>query len=326
MNITIDGRWNGDTGIGRLYREITSRTPEDVNLHIINSGFPLGHPFSPFHLGKELKASLGDVFYSPSFMPPLKSKIPFVITIHDLNHLYYYSRFHKLYLKYIIAYLGSKSKKIITVSNYTKTEIVNKLKIDARQIDVVYNGIDDSFKSNKEALSLGRPFFLYIGNRRSYKNITRMLHAFSNANIPRDYILALSGVIDDELAKEINLLGIRERVKFLGHITELDLPMVYKGAYALLFVSLMEGFGLPVIEAMASGTPVITSNITSMPEIAGDAALLVNPLDVKTISNAIEEIINSKELYQNKAILGLERSLAFNWDDCARQTWDAILK
>ncbi|MDN3582815.1 glycosyltransferase family 4 protein [Mucilaginibacter flavus] len=325
MNVLADGRWAGDTGIGRLYKEIIDRKPTSVQMQTLNLDLKLGHLLSPWYLGKKINESNAEIFYSPSFMPPWQSKIPFVITIHDLNHLYYYTLFHKIYLKHLIANLAGKSKKIITVSNYTKNEMVEVLKIDPNKIEVIYNGIDSSFASNKEIYSLNRPYFLYVGNRRKYKNILRMLQGFSKAKISKEYLFVLSGDIDDQLKKVIESLGLQNRVKFLGFIKEEQLPSIYKGAYALLFVSLMEGFGLPVIESMASGTPVITSNITSMPEIAGADALLVNPIEIDSIANAIEQLVNDKKLHHELSKTGRKRAQQFNWNITAKKTWDTIM-
>ena len=326
MKVIADGRWLGNTGIGRVYKEVIKRKPDHVNLDVIEGDFPLGHPGGPLFLSRQIIKSDAEIFYSPSFMPPLSSSIPFVITIHDLNHIYYYSLFHKIYLKYVIRNLADKAKKIITVSEFTKDEIVNKLTIKAEKIEVIYNGIDESFHQNRESLVLERPYFLYIGNRRSYKNINRMLKAFAVASISRDYLLAFSGEPDDLLRKEIEMLNISNRIKFFGNIDDRDLPSIYKGATALLFVSLMEGFGLPVLEAMASGTPVITSNITSLPEIAGSAAILVNPNDIKDISIAIERIVTDTALRSSLINLGFAQAKNFSWDKAAKQTWDIILK
>ncbi|TFF35519.1 glycosyltransferase family 4 protein [Mucilaginibacter psychrotolerans] len=326
MNVFADGRWAGDTGIGRLYKEVISRTPESINLSVLESDFKLGHPLSPWYLGKQVEQNNSDVFYSPSYMPPWHSAIPFVITIHDLNHLYYYTRFHKLYLKHFIAYLATRAKKVITVSNYTKAEIVKALKLNPGKIEVVYNGVEPVFAANTESLNFGRPYFFYIGNRRGYKNIHRMLAAFAAARIPTDYIIALSGNTDGEIEAAITSLSLNERVKFLGNISEAELPSVYKGAYGLLFVSLMEGFGLPVIEAMASGTPVITSNITSLPEVAGNAALLVNPLETASIATAIEQLVDDSGLHTQLSAAGRRQAGKFCWENTARQTWDIILK
>jgi glycosyltransferase involved in cell wall biosynthesis len=327
MNVFVDGRWGGNTGIGRVYKEVISRKPDNVNLNILNTNFGLGNPLGPIHLAKEIYKTKGnDVFYSPSFMPPLTSNIPFVTTLHDVNHLYYYSIFHKLYLKHVIRYLSLKAKKIITVSNYSKQEIVEQLSIPADQIEVIYNGLDNSFALNNQRASFNRPYFFYIGNRRKFKNVIKMMQAFSKAAIPDDFILVLSGNIDAQLTIEINLLGIADRIKFLGDISNEDLPAIYKGAHALLFVPLREGFGLPIIEAMASGTPVITSNVSSLPEVAGGAALLVDPLDIDSIADGIEQLVYKKELQAKLIELGQQRSIIFNWNDTAAQTWDVIMK
>jgi glycosyltransferase involved in cell wall biosynthesis len=325
MKILIDNRWEGNTGIGRLLKEVLKRKPTDIKTDFVRNKYSLGHPITPLYLGNQVKLSGADVFYSPSFMPPVFVTKPFIITIHDLNHLYYYSQFHKFYLKYVIAQIAKNAKAVITVSHYTKNEIIKNLHIRPDKIHVVHNGVDENFFLNTEKYQINRPYFLYIGNRRTYKNIPRMLQAFAEADISKDYLLVMSGVIDDGLRKLIIQLNIKDRVVFLGEISEEELPKIYKGAFAVLFVSLMEGFGLPVIEAMASGVPVITSNITSLPEIAGNAAILVNPLSVSDISNNIEKLVKSKDLYFELNRAGLVRSRFFNWENTGNNTWRIII-
>jgi glycosyltransferase involved in cell wall biosynthesis len=325
QKILIDGRWDGDTGIGRLYREVMQRTPEHIARQYVTSNMRLGHPLTPLMLSRAIIKSSADVFYSPSFMPPLYSGIPFVCTIHDLMHLYYYSSFHRWYYKYVIARLAGKAKKIITVSHYSKRQLVELLGIDDARIAVVYNGVDARFSLNNERAQLGAPYFLYVGNRRPYKNVPAMLQAFSSACIPDDFIFALSGEPDKDLGQLIRQLGIAHRVRFLGFIPEHDLPKYYKGAYATLFVSKMEGFGLPLLESMASGTPVLTSSVSSMPELAGGAALCVDPHSVEAIRVGMEKLVDDKQLYQQCAQRGLERALPFTWDTTAQQTWSVVL-
>jgi glycosyltransferase involved in cell wall biosynthesis len=324
MNVYIDGRWEGNTGIGRVLKEVVKAKPENVEVNLLNTLFKLGDPLSPLYISKEILRSKCDVFYSPSYMPPIYSPIPFIVTIHDLNHLYFYSKFHKFYLKYIISFLSSNAKKIITVSEYTKKELIDKLRISAQSIEVVYNGIDNSFRSNNDVILLDRPYFFYVGNKRNYKNVIRMLQAFERAKISSDFLLLLSGTSNAELDFEINKLNICSRIRFAGNISDEDLPKFYKGAYALLFVSLMEGFGLPIIEAMSAGTPVITSNITSLPEIAGDAALLVDPFNVNVIAEAIERIVFEDDLRKGLVELGYERSKIFTWERCTENIWNII--
>ncbi|TWR31180.1 glycosyltransferase family 4 protein [Mucilaginibacter pallidiroseus] len=322
--VLIDNRWGGNTGIGRLLREIKQRTPAGVQTKLIDEKFDLGSPLTPLFLKRKVNSSGADIFYSPSFMPPLQSTVPFIITIHDLNHLYFYTKFHKLYLKYAIAYIAKKSKRIITVSEYTKGELVDKLGLDAKKIDVIYNGVDPNYSLNTQCFETERPYFLYVGNRREYKNLDRTFAAFARANIASDYLLLITGNSDEHTLSLITRHNLNDKVRFLGSVNEADLPKIYKGATALLFVSLMEGFGLPVIEAMASETPVITSNITSLPEIAGDAALLTDPYNIDDISRAIESIADSPLLRTELKEKGVIRSKAFSWDNTGKQTWDLI--
>lgn len=324
-NILIDGRWDGDTGIGRLYREVMQRVPAEAACTYVESAMGLGHPLSPLMLAKQINSAKADVFYSPSFMPPLYSKVPFIFTIHDLMHLFYYSKVHSLYYRYVIATLARNAKQIITVSEFSRQQLIERLGIKDDLISVVYNGVDQVFASNTEEAQLDRPYFLYVGNRRSYKNIPAMLTAFAKASISTDFIFALSGKPDAELADLIKTLDIESRVTFLGFIPEADLPQLYKGAYVTMFVSMMEGFGLPLIESMASGTPVLTSSASSLPELAEDAALCVDPNSIDAIRAGIERLVNDVDYYQQCGAKGKLRAAQFSWEDTAKKTWDIIL-
>lgn len=323
--VLIDGRWEGDTGIGKLYREVIVRKPDSVSPMFIKSRAGLGNLLSPLMLANEVRRADADVFYSPSFMPPLYSGIPFVFTIHDLMHMFFYTTWHRLYYKYVLAKLATYAQRIITVSQFSKEQLISLLGIPEHLITVIYNGVDERFHKNKSTYFSDRPYFLYIGNRRKNKNLRRMLTAFSRAVIPDDFLLLISGDADVSLSGHLNDLGIAHRVRFLGHITERDLPELYRGAFGTLYVSLMEGFGLPVIESMASGTPVITSNVSALAEVAGDAALCVDPFDTEAISDGIERLVNDAELYEYYVQLGYTRSRRFSWETTAKKTWEAIL-
>lgn len=324
QRVLIDGRWAGDTGIGKLYREVMARMPAHLSPALTQSDMGLGNLLTPWMLGREIRKSDADVFYSPSFMPPLYSRIPFVITIHDLMHLFYYTAWHRVYYQQVIARLAAKAQQIITVSHFSKGQLIDLLGIDERLITVVYNGVDAIYRENTEAFSSEVPYFLYVGNRRKNKNLPAMLTAFARANIPSDFLFFLSGHGDETLCSLIARLGIEKRVRFLGRIPEVELPKLYKGAYATLFVSLMEGFGLPVIESMASGTPVLTSTAGPLPEIAGDAALCVDPGDEDAIRAGIETLVNDDSRYHEFQQKGLQQSAQFTWDRTAAETWDVI--
>ncbi|WP_353197092.1 glycosyltransferase family 1 protein [Parapedobacter defluvii] len=325
LRVLIDGRWAGDTGIGKLYREVMERIPASISPAFIQSNMGLGNLLTPWMLAREIRSSDAEVFYSPSFMPPLRSRIPFVFTIHDLMHLFYYTPWHRLYYQQVIARLAAKAQQIITVSHFSKKQLVELLGIDERLVTVVYNGVDEIYRRNTEAFRSEAPYFLYVGNRRKNKNIPAMLTAFAHAAIPMDFMFFLSGHGDETLCTRIAQLGIEKRVRFLGRIPEAELPKLYKGAYATLFVSLMEGFGLPVIESMASGTPVLTSTAGPLPEVAGDAALCVDPHSVEAIQAGIEALVNDSDGYRDFQQKGTQRSAQFTWDRTAADTWNVIM-
>lgn len=323
--ILVDSRWAGNTGIGRLYKEVMKYAPSEASCEFVSSKMGLGSLLSPLMLGEEIMKSNAEVFYSPSFMPPAFSKKPFIFTVHDLMHLFYYSKLHKIYYEQVIARLAPKAKKIITVSHFSKSQLVELLGIPESLIKVIYNGVDGHFLQNEEEFESSRPYFLYVGNRRKNKNVPAMLTAFAKAKIPNEFMFFLSGNSDVELESLIMSLGIEKRVRYLGFIEESDLPKIYKGAHATLFASLMEGFGLPIIESMASGTPVLTSDTSSLPEIAGGSALCVNPTDISAIQAGIEKLVNDRTFYLDCVVKGLERAKDFSWEKTAAETWETIL-
>lgn len=324
MRVLIDNRWDGDTGIGKLYREVMARMPAEISPSFVQSRLALGNLLTPLMLAREIRRCDADVFYSPSFMPPLYSRIPFVFTIHDLMHLFYYTPWHRLYYQQVIARLATRAKQIITVSDFSKGQLVDLLGIDERLITVVYNGVDDRYRENTDVFQWEVPYFLYVGNRRKNKNLPAMLTAFARASIPSDFMFFLSGHMDEDLSVLIGQLGISRRVRFLGRIPEENLPALYKGAYATFFVSLMEGFGLPIIESMATGTPVLTSTAGPLPEVAGDAALCVDPRNEDAIAAGIETLVNDRTRYDTLKNKGLVRAAQFTWDNTAAKTWNVI--
>ncbi len=322
----VDSRWQGDTGIGRMYSEIMHGKPSGIQLESLNDNFPLGSFWSPVRLAKAIsKKPDCRLFYSPSFMPPLWSRIPYIITIHDLMHLFYYSYAHRLYYKSLIAPLARKAATVITVSRFSKGQLMDLLNVREDRIQVIYNGVDQRFFSGAEQHSLeGRPYFLYVGNRRPNKNLPNMLRAFAASGVPEDFLFALSGSPDAEVLALCNTLGITERIRFLGFIEEERLPALYRGAWATCYVSLMEGFGLPLLESMAVGTPVITSDTSSLPEVAGGAALTVNPESTEAIASAMRQMVDDPILRDKLIASGIQRAGMFSWENTRRETWKTI--
>ncbi|MFB2121025.1 glycosyltransferase family 4 protein [Parapedobacter sp. 2B3] len=325
MRVLIDSRWDADTGIGKLYREVMARAPAYISPTFVQSGMGLGNLLTPLMLARQIRMhNDADVFYSPSFMPPLYSRIPVVFTIHDLMHLFYYTRWHRLYYQQVIARLAAKADRIITVSQFSKGQLVDLLGIDERLITVVYNGVDDRYRANGDIYESDAPYFLYVGNRRKNKNLPAMLTAFARAAVPLDFQFFLTGNSDGETAVLVEQLGIGNRVRFLGHVPEENLPALYRGAHATLFVSLMEGFGLPIVESMAAGTPVLTSTAGPLPEVAGGAALCVDPHDIGAIAHGMEVLATDSDRHGQLKAAGLDRAAQFTWADTAARTWEVI--
>ena len=326
MRVLIDNRWDADTGIGKLYREVMARMPADVSPAFVQSRMGLGNPMTPLMLAREISRQTADVFYSPSFMPPLYSRVPVVFTIHDLMHLFYYTRWHRLYYRQVIARLAGRADRIITVSEFSKGQLVDLLGVDEQRITVVYNGVDDRYRTDAQSAVYRseKPYFLYVGNRRKNKNLPAMLTAFARADLPQEFLFFLTGDSDADTSALAGQLGIGSRVRFLGHVAEEELPALYRGAHATMFVSLMEGFGLPVIESMAAGTPVLTSTAGPLPEVAGDAALCVDPRDVAAIADGMERLVLDSSLHGQLRDAGLRRAAGFTWTKTAAQTWRAI--
>jgi glycosyltransferase involved in cell wall biosynthesis len=175
----------------------------------------------------------------------------------------------------------------------------------------VGNGVDSTFNPNVAPHPSDCPYMLCVGNRKGHKNEHRIVQAFVNARLP--LCLLMTGDPTPSLLAQLNSISATSRVRFTGRVTDSQLASLYRGAIALVFPSLYEGFGLPVLEAMACGTPVITSNITALPEIAGDAALLVDPNSTDEITRAIVRIFDDHLLRTTLRERGLRRASLFNW-------------
>lgn len=323
--ISIDVSWLGNTGIGRVAAEVIERCPSEWSINEIRANLRNASILTPISLGLNMLKYPADLFWSPGFMPPLFNLqgLPWLITIHDLTHLHYYSKFHKIYFNNVIRPLLKNADGIITVSDYTANEIKLWSGIPNNKIHRIYNGVSSNFSINLKESHFSNPYILYIGNRRNYKNIEMLFYAFSESKIAlKGYRLALSGNRDEETIQYEKRYGVEGYVIYLGFIDESKLPLVYSNASAVLFISKYEGFGLPIIEAMASGTPVITSNITSMPEIADGAGLTVDPMNVCQISNAIKSVLFDGNIREALIRKGIKRASHFSWEQTAKSYWD----
>jgi glycosyltransferase involved in cell wall biosynthesis len=230
--------------------------------------------------------------------------------------------------------VARRARCIIADSEFTKQQIVEHLAIPPSKVRVVYLGVSDQFypQDHKQAflrvcplLGLKRPYALFVGNLKPNKNVKTLIHAFSQMGARRDLGHQLLILGDDRkwkagLVSECEKLGISDRVRFVRHVPYEDLPWVYAAAEALVMPSLIEGFGLPVLEAMACGTPVVCSRAASLPEVAGDAAEYFEPTSADDLAAALERVLGSCEFQETLRRKGLERVKLFSWRDCARRT------
>lgn len=307
---------------------------------------PARHPilfyiWFEFAVYNALKKYNADVFFSPDGYLSLRSKVPQIGVIHDLNfeqHPEDVPLVPRTYLKYFFPKFAKKAKKIITVSEYSKQDIVSRYDINPSKITVAWNGVSPLFIPISETeksiirqeFSTGKPYFIFVGALHPRKNIKRLLQAFdqfSKAGGTENLV-----IVGENLWKKDNsyLNGISEettsKIHFTGHLSLEKLTKVMASANCLTYVPYFEGFGIPLVEAMQSGVPVIAGNLTSLPEVCGDAALYVNPMDVSEIANAMKEISENEILRKSLIEKGLKRSENFNWDFTAEIIWKEIKK
>jgi glycosyltransferase involved in cell wall biosynthesis len=314
---TIDTRWLGPHGIGRFTAEIQRR------LALRDWGLP-GSPSSPLDplrmTWAMAKLPQDAMVFIPGYNAPLWPVRPFIFTVHDLNHLDVpnnSSASKRLYYHLVIRRACHTALRVLTVSEFSRQSIIEWAGVSPQQVVCVGNGVDASFNPEGERHDPGFGYFLMVSNRRPHKNETRVLAAFARARIDPAIRLLLTGFPTNALQAYIAQLGLTERVVFMGRVEDAQLPALYRGALGLLFPSLYEGFGLPVVEAMASGVPVLTSTVTALPGVAGDAALLVDPYEVDAIASGIERLLTDEDLRTRLRTAGLKRAATFRWDDVA---------
>ncbi len=329
MNLKIysDLRWPSATGIGLVKEEIIKRLPHSAKIIDLKLRTRIGSPLSPFEFGWALRhaGDVGGVAWSAGFIPPYPTKVPSVVTVHDLTHLHFYSSLHREYYKKILRPLYKRCARVICVSKYSRDEFVSWSGIDEEKVSIVFNGVSDIFHENLMSAQFDFPYIFYPGNKRNYKNLARLIAAFAQSSLADlNFHLVMTGSPCAELERLSHTLGIKDRLLFAGVVSVQRLAELYRGAAFVSFVSLYEGFGLPILEAMASNTPVLTSNCASMPEIAGGAALIVDPLSVESIALGMRDLAEDGGLRSKLVELGAARVKEFSWDKCAKKTWQLV--
>lgn len=322
--IYADQRWIGDHGIGRFARHVLA----DLDYRPV----PLaGHPAASLDAWRLARALSGltrdDLFFSPGYNSPLFCSARFVFTIHDLSHIYCPENstpLIRLYYATVMKRACERALSILTVSEFTRTQIIEWSGVSAEKVFNVGCGVDPTYRPAENCHGLQFPYLLCVSNRKRHKNEFRVVEAFAKADLPAGIHLVFTGEPTAELADCIERLQITQRVYFAGVVPETKLPSLYRSAEALVFPSLYEGFGLPILEAMGCGTPVVTANVTAMPEVAGGAALLVDPTSVEQIARAMGQIVSDTTLRQQLRHKGLTRSAEFSWASTAARVRELI--
>ncbi len=359
MRVAIDARKLHDFGIGTYIRNLLrqlARLDRRTEYILIcgerdrELGISLGDNFrveidtsKPYSIWEQvtvpwaLVRTRAGIFHEPHYVLPPLTHCRSVVTIHDCIHLRFPQYLQKPgALAYARAQMGAaarRSNRILTVSEASKRDILEYFKVPPEKITVIYNGIDERFatpppedqiRAVEERYQLQGEFALYVGNVKPHKNVERLLDAFHLVRQSGLTDLKLVVIGDDiskyaALRRAVHRYNLHKYVRFLGFLSDETLAVVYRLASVFVFPSLYEGFGLPPLEAMACGTPVVTSNVSSLPEVTGDAALLVNPYSAEEIADAMRRVLTNPVLRADLSARALARAREFSWERSARR-------
>lgn len=288
-----------------------------------------------------LRKQGAEVFFSPDSMCSLRSKVPTVMTCHDLVPLHFPEQVEQRHRNFLLRFLPRwlhRAEKVLTVSEFVREDVVNTCQLAAEKVMAVYNGCRDGFwplQETEKQLVRARfadssPFFFYAGAIHPRKNVHRIILAFDQFKTATgaDVKLLLAGRFawqTGAVRSAWEQAQHRNDIKFLGYVGEEDLPRLTAAAIAMVYVSISEGFGLPLVEAMACDTPVLTSNTSCLPEISGDAALLVDPFSESDIAAGMEKLYSDADFVQYLIEKGRIQRQKFSWDSAAEQIY-AVLK
>ncbi len=277
-----------------------------------------------------------DLLHNTAFVGPLASSCPYVTTVHDLSFLYHPDSFRTLRRRYLQAFArmsARRARRVIAVSESTKQDLVKIYGISPAKIDVVHNGVDTSFQplpadqvaAFRQQKGLPDRFMLFVGTLEPRKNVVRLVEAYARLSKERPPLVLVGGRgwFYDEIFGRVKALELTDEVHFPGFVPAEDLPLWYNAADLFVYPSVYEGFGLPVLEAMACGTAVITSTASSLPEVVGEAGKLVDPTDTDGLATAMEQVLGDRELQEQMQAAGLVQAGGFSWEKAARQTVDS---
>lgn len=307
---------------------------------------PARHPFLFIYwfevaVKRALKKHKIDVFFSPDGYLSLGSNVPQIAVIHDINFEHYPKDlpFSALkYLKHYVPKFAKKADKIITVSDYSKQDLIKQYQLPSDKITVAWNGASDHFQplseidktTVRQKYAHGLPYFLFVGAIHPRKNVKRLIEAFVKFKNESHSDVQLV-IVGESLWKNNPLqleLSEKERsqIHFTGHLPIVELSKITASALALTYVPYFEGFGIPLVEAMKCGTPILSGNLTSLPEVAGEAALYCDPFNVNDIASKMLDLQSNPSLQYELSAAALERSKQFSWDKSAEVVWKEIEK
>ena len=311
---------------------------DSKNVHIIEIGnnfYPLWEQFSLPRAVNQLNL---DMLHCTSNTAPIRCKVPLILTLHDIIFLEprdksnksFYQDMGWRYRRFVVPRILKKCKRIITVSDFEYNNIITKLQIPEEKMVMIYNGYNKWFRPVEDTELIYQQYieepgyFFFLGNTDPKKNTERTLIAYSKylemSDVKRKLLMAdLDRGYLDEIIDRNDIGNIRDHIVMPGYIKNADLPYIYNNAFAFLYTSLRESFGIPLLEAMACGTPVITSNTSSMPEIGGSEVIMVNPLNVNEITEKMLLLEKDKALYQKQKDIGIIRAQQFSWEYTAEQ-------
>ncbi|NOZ30242.1 MAG: glycosyltransferase family 4 protein [Chloroflexi bacterium] len=356
MHIVIDARTVTPhfPGIGRYVSNLLRALPpimapgEQLTLLTL-SDVPTAHeravrvrggPFSlrqQWEVPRALSRLRADVYHSTYFLMPYRPGVPTVLTVYDLIPILYpeaVSRRARWLFPHLLRLALRAAHRVIAISTATKKDLCRVTGVPESRIDVIPLAPDPRFVPQpgpmiahlRERLGLPPRYALYVGSNKPHKNLVRLIEAWglvSKTPEAAGWALVIAGVWDPrypEARQRARTLGLQDQVRFLGPVDEADLPALYGGAELFVFPSLYEGFGLPVLEAMACGAPVVCSDRASLPEVAGDAALLVDPTDAEALAGAITRLLTDEGLRQEMRRRALARAAEFSWERTACMT------
>lgn len=314
-----------------------ARLPRTVDA--LRTRWPTHHPAARV-LWEQLAQPLilrrigADLVHGPVYVVPLGTSLPTVVTIHDLSFLrfpHFFRPANRLYLGLFTRLSARRAQRILAVSEHTAQETVRLLGIPRSKIRVVYHGVDPVFRplpAEKVAAFRARQglpdrFILYVGTLEPRKNLVRLIQAFAHippADCPALVLAGARGWYDEGIFAAVEQLNLQDRVLLPGYIPNEELPLWYNAARVFAYPSLYEGFGMPVLEALACGTPVLTSATSALPEAAGDGALLVDPTDADAIADGLHRLLTDESLRETLRQRGLAHAARFSWAHTAEET------